>query len=147
MTTRTQLNDALKDAMRSGNDLRKNTIRMVVAAIKMAEIEKHTAPDEAMILAILQKEVKSRHESIADAQRASRLDLIATAEQEIAILQEFLPNALTPEQLEALAKEVIKEVGATSPREMGQVMKALMPRLQGQATGDQASQAVRKLLG
>ena len=101
---------------------------------------------EAAYLAIVQKEVKSRRESIADAERAHRPDLIAAAEAEILILEEFLPKGFAPEELEALARQAVAEAGATSIREMGQVMKLLKPRLQGRATGDQASQAVRKLL-
>jgi uncharacterized protein YqeY len=146
MTTKTLLENALKDAMRAGDDLRKRTLRMAISAIRMAEIDKGGALDENAILAILQKEVKSRQESIADAQRANRPDLEAASQDEIEILEGFLPKQLSLEELESLARQAIAEVGATSPREMGQVMKILIPRLQGRATGDQASQAVRKLL-
>jgi uncharacterized protein YqeY len=146
MTTKTLLENALKDAMRAGDDLRKRTLRMAISAIRMAEIDKGGALDENAILAILQKEVKSRQESIADAQRANRPDLEAASQDEIEILEGFLPKQLSLEELERLARQAIAEVGATSPREMGQVMKILIPRLQGRATGDQASQAVRKLL-
>ena len=146
MTTKAQLENALKEAMRSGDDLRKSTIRMVLSAIKLMEVEKGAPLDETGIASVLQKEVKSRRESIADAQRANRQDLAEAAEAEITILEGFLPKAMTGEELDNLARQVIQEVGATSLREMGQVMKVLMPRLQGRATGDQASQAVRKLL-
>lgn len=146
MTLKEKLQTDLKDAMRAGDELRKNTIRMVMAAIKLAEIERNNPLDEPSILAVIQKEVKSRRESIADAQRASRPDLIQTAEQEIHMLEEYLPKALDPAELEALARQAIQEAGATSLKEMGQVMKLLMPRLQGRATGDQASAVVRKLL-
>ena len=146
MDLKTQIQTSLKDAMRSGDELRKNTLRMALAAIKFAEVEKGAHMDENAYLAILHKEVKSRRESIADAQRANRPDLIQAAEAEIAVLETFLPKALSEAELENLARQVIAEVGATSLREMGQVMKTLMPRLQGRATGDQASQVVRKLL-
>lgn len=146
MTTKAQLENALKEAMRSGDDLRKSTIRMVLSAIKLMEVEKGAPLDETGIASVLQKEVRSRRESIADAQRANRQDLAEAAEAEITILEGFLPKAMTGEELDNLARQVIQEVGATSLREMGQVMKVLMPRLQGRATGDQASQAVRKLL-
>lgn len=146
MDTKEQLTSALKDAMRANDDLRKRTIRQTLAAIKQIEIDKRLTLDEAGVLAVLQKEVKSRHEAIADAERAHRPDLVSAARDEIAVLETFLPKGLSPEELEALARQAIAEVGATSPREMGQVMKALLPRLQGRATGDQASQAVRKLL-
>ncbi len=146
MDLKTTLQSHLKDAMRSGDETRKSTLRMALSAIKLAEVEKNAHLDEAAYLAIIQKEIKSRRESIADAQKANRPDLISQAEQEIKILQDYLPAAFSQEQLESMAKAAISEAGATSIREMGQVMKILLPRLQGRATGDQASQAVRKLL-
>lgn len=146
MTTRVELETALKDAMRANDDLRKRTLRMVIAAIKLVEIDKGMTLDEAAIAAILQKEIKSRSESIADADRANRPDLAAAARAEIAVLENFLPKALTPEELEAVARQVIAEVGATSPKEMGQVMKVLMLQLQGRASGNEANQVVRRLL-
>ncbi len=146
MTLKDQLESALKDAMRSGDDLRKRTLRMALSAIRFSEIEKGAALDDNAVMAVLQKEIKSRQESIADARRANRPDLEAASQAEIQVLETYLPKSLSPEELETLARQVIAEVGATSPREMGQVMKTLLPRLQGRATGDQASQVVRKLL-
>jgi len=146
MSVTNDLENALKDAMRSGDDLRKRTLRMALASIRFAEKEKGASLDDAGTLAILQKEIKSRQESIADAQRASRPDLQAASEAEIGVLESYLPKQLTSEELETLARQAIAETGATSLREMGLVMKALMPKLQGRATGDQASQAVRKYL-
>lgn len=145
MPTKADLESALKDAMRSGNELRKSTIRMALSAVKFAE-KTGNPMEENAVTAILQKEIKSRRESIADAQKANRPDLVDTAQAEIAILEGFLPQAFSAEELDSLARQAVAEVGATSVREMGQVMKVLMPRLQGRATGDQASQAVRKLL-
>lgn len=146
MTTKAQLENDVKDAMRAGDEIRKRTLRMALSEIKIAEIEKRSALDELEIVAILQKEVKSRREAITDAERANRLDLVATAQAEMAILEVYLPQPLSSEELESIAQEVIDEVGATSMAEMGQVMKALMPRLEGRATGQEASLAVRKLL-
>jgi uncharacterized protein YqeY len=146
MSLKNTLENALKDALRAHDEPRKNTIRMALSAIRLIEIDKGIALDDNGVLAVLQKEVKSRQEAIADAQRAHRPDLESAAQQEIQILQEFLPQSLSAEELETLARQAIAEAGATSAREMGQVMKILIPRLQGRATGDQASQAVRKLL-
>lgn len=146
MATKQQLENALKEAMRAGDDLKKRTLRMALSSIRLVEIDKRAPLDEAGVMAILQKEVKSRQESIADAERASRPDLASEAQAEIAVLEGFLPQPLRQEDLEAMARQAIAEVGATSPREMGQVMKVLMPRLQGRATGEQASQVVRSLL-
>ena len=146
MTSKADLENDLKDAMRTKDELRKTTLRMALAAIRMAEIEKRVDIDETAILGILQKEIKSRQEAIADAQRAGRQDLVAASQSEIGVLEKYLPQPLTEDELEALARQAIGEVSASSLREMGQVMKVLMPRLAGRASGNQASQVVRRLL-
>jgi len=147
MSTKTRLEADMREALRLGDNRRKSTLRMVLASLKLAEIDKRQALDEGEALAILQKEVKSRQESIADAERAGRPELAAEAQAEITILETYLPKPFTEAELEDLARQVIAEVGASSAREMGLVMKALMPRLEGRATGSQASQVVRILLG
>jgi uncharacterized protein YqeY len=146
MSIKEQLQSRLKDAMRAGDDLNKRTLRMAISAIRLAEIDKGSELDDNAVIAILQKEVKSRQESIEEAQQAGRPELADAAQQEIEVLKAFLPEQLSPEELEAMAKQVIVEVGATSMREMGAVMKVLVPRLEGRATGQQANQVVRKLL-
>jgi uncharacterized protein YqeY len=146
MTDKTDLQNALKDAMRANDDLRKRTLRMALSAIRLAEVDKGRQLDEQEILSILQKEVKTRQEAIDEARGANRPQLEADAQAEIEVLQEYLPQPLTQEELEAMARQAVDEVGATSQREMGQVMKVLVPRLQGKATGKQASEVVRKLL-
>jgi uncharacterized protein YqeY len=118
---------------------------MILSAISLQMLKNRWLNDSEMI-AVLQKEVKSRRETIADAEKAGRPDIVEDAKAEIAILDELLPESMSMNELEALAKEAIDEVGAASMREMGQVMKVLMPRLQGRATGEQASKAVRKLM-
>ena len=120
---------------------------MVLSAIRLAEIEKGAALDDPAAMGVLQKEIKARRESIADAERAERPELAAEAEAEIRILESYLPQQLSTAELEDRARAAIAEFGATSPREMGQVMKVLMPRIQGRAEGAQVSQAVRRLLG
>ncbi len=146
MDTREKLEAALKEAMRSGDEMRKQTVRMVMSAIKLAEVEKGTRLDEAGILAVLQKEVKSRAEALQDAQKAGRSDLAEKARAESAFLESFLPQPLSPTELEALAREAIQEANAKTAADMGRVMKILMPKVQGRAAGDQVSQAVRRLL-
>lgn len=146
MDLKSTLQSDLKNAMRTGDSTKKNTLRMALSAIKLAEVEKGSQMDEVAYLAIIQKEIKARRESISDAERANRPDMISQAQLEIDILQGYLPPAFSPQELEALAKSAITEAGATSLREMGQVMKILVPKLQGRATGEQASQVVRKLL-
>ena len=146
MDLKTTLQSDLKDAMRKGEDTRKSTIRMALTAIQLAEVEKDSHMDETAYLAVIQKEIKSRRESIEDAKRANRPELITQAEAEIKVLQGYLPPAFSPEELDSLVKAAIAEAGATSIREMGQVMKILKPQLQGRATTDEASQAVKRLL-
>jgi uncharacterized protein YqeY len=146
METKTKLENDLKDAMRAGDDVRKRTIRMVLAAIKQTEIDKQIVLDETGVIGILQKETKTRRESIEEAKKASRPDLIADLEAEIKVLAGYLPQAMDPAELTTLAQAVITEVGAVSPADMGKVMKALLPRVAGRASNDQVSQAVRQLL-
>ena len=147
MTQKQQLEEALTAAIRSGNDVDKRTLRMALSAVRLAEVDKGAALDDAGVTAILQKEVKMREEAIAEARQANRPDLEAASLDEIAVLQGFLPAQLTETELEALARAAIAESGASSAQQMGQVMKILMPQLQGRATGNQASQVVRRLLG
>lgn len=147
MSIKTQIEVDIHDAMRSGDALRKNTLRMVLSAIKLAEIDRGASLDEAAYVTILQKEIKSRRESIVDAQRAGRPELANEADAEIKIIETYLPAQLDQSELESMAREAIAEVGATSAREMGQVMKVLLPRVQGRAEGSQVSQIVRNLLG
>ena len=146
MDTRQKLEAALKDAMRSGDDMRKQNVRMVLSAVKLGEVEKGAAMDESGIIAVIQKELKSRQEAYNDAQKANRADLTQRALTEIAFLETFLPQQLSEDELAALARETVAEIGAAGPADMGKVMKAMMPKVQGRATGDQVSQAVRKQL-
>lgn len=147
METRKKLEEALHVAMRSNDQVRKQTIRMALASIKMAEVEHRGTPlDETAVLTLLQKEIKSRRESINDAQKAGRQDLIESLELEIAVLEEFLPKGLTDDELRALVTEVVAEVNASSPADMGKLMKALMPRIAGRAAGDRVNQMVRQVL-
>jgi uncharacterized protein len=143
MDTRQKLETALKEAMRSGDDMRRQNIRMVMSAVKLIEVEKGAKLDEAAVIAVIQKELKSRQEADLDAQKANRPDLAEKAQKEIAFLETFLPQQLTQDELLILAQESITEVGAASLADMGKVMKAMMPKVQGRATGDQVSQVVR----
>jgi len=146
MDTRQKLETALKDALRSSDELRKQNVRMVMSAIKLIEVEKGNRLDEAGVIGIIQKEVKSRQEALQDAQKANRTDLSNRAIAEISFLETFLPKQMTEEELSNLASETIAEINAVSPADMGKVMKAMMPKVQGRATGDQVNQVVRKLL-
>ncbi len=146
MDTKTKLENALKEAMRASDEVKKRTVRMALAAIKQAKVDRRASLDEAAVLAILQKEIKTRRESLEEARKANRPDLVAAAEAEIAVVNCFLPQALNADELKALVEAVIAEAGAASPNDMGKVMKLLVPRIQGRAPGDQVSQLVRQLL-
>ncbi len=146
MNTKEKLSQSLKDALRAKDNVAKRTIRMALAAVKNAEIDQQAELEESAVLAILQKEVKMRRETIEGAEQARRDDLIAEAEAEIVILEAFLPNKLSPEELEAIVSDAIAEAGAASMREMGQVMQAVMPKVRGRADGKDVNQIVHRLL-
>jgi uncharacterized protein YqeY len=147
MLTKDTIETRLKEAMRSKNEVAKRTLRMILSAVKLAEVEKHGALDEPALLAVLQKEVKTRQEAIADAEKANRSDLAGDARAELDLIKSFLPAALAPQELEAIIREAIQEAGAASPGEMGKVMKLVTPKTQGRADNREVSQLVRKLLG
>ena len=146
MDTKLKLENALKDAMRANDDTSRRTLRMALSAIKMAEIDKGSAIDETALIAILQKEIKSRREAIQEGQKANRPDLVIANEDEIKVIEQFLPQPLSIEELTNLVQSAITEVGAKVPADMGKVMKILLPRIQGRSPSDQVSQLVRQLL-
>ena len=146
MELKSKLESDLKDAMRASDDLRKRTLRMVIASIKNTEIDRQSALNDVEISAILQKEVKSRREAIAEAAKAKRPDLAQSAQDEITVLEAYLPKAMSEDELKIAAAEVIKEIDASNLTDMGKVMKILLPRLKGQAPGDMVSRIVREML-
>ena len=146
MDLKTQLNETMKDAMRSGDTVRKNTTRMALAAIKQVEIDKQTTLDDMAVIALLQKEIKNRKEAIEEAKKAEREDLVKDNQAEIAVLEAFLPAAMSAEDLRELVKAAIAETGASSPADMGRVMKVALEKVAGRAPGGEVSTVVRQLL-
>ena len=146
METKVQLEIALKDAMKAGDDVRKRTVRMGLAAIRQVEIDRQVKLDEAAVLAIIQKEIKTRKEAVEEARGANRSDIVAATEAEIVVLQAYLPKEMSADELKVLVEAAIAEAGAANPADMGKVMKLIMPRVAGRAQGDQVSSAVRELL-
>lgn len=136
----------LQEAMRNGRSVQKRNLRLVLTAIRLAEVDKGSSLDDAGVMAILQKEIKSRRETIEDAHKAGREDIVTAAEEDITVISSYLPQAISSDELQELVQAAIQEVGAVSPADMGKVMKVLMPRIQGRAPGDQVSQMVRQLL-
>lgn len=146
MDTKTELTNAVKEAMKSGDEVRKRTLRMVLAAIKQVEVDRRISLDEAAVLSIIQKEIKLRKEALEEAKKANRADLAEASQAEIEVLNVFLPQGLSESELRALVQAALDETGATAPAEMGKVMKALLPKIAGRAPGDQVSAMVRELL-
>ena len=146
MELKTQINDSLKNAMKSGDMTRKDTLRMALAAIKQVEVDKRITLDDAAVMALLQKEIKNRREALEEAKKANRPDLVSANEAEIVILEVFLPKAMPAEDLRALVQAAIAETGAAAPTDMGKVMKAVMPKVAGRAANDAISAMVRELL-
>jgi len=146
MSLKDKLTEDLKQAMRQGDEQRKSTLRLVIAAIKNAEIEKRRELEEGELLASIAKEAKQRHESIAQFERGGRQDLVDREKAELQVLLAYLPEQLSREEIEAQARQIIEEVGATSPAQMGQVMRRLMPLMKGRADGHLVNQVVKELL-
>ena len=132
--------------MRSGDTLRKNTVRMALAAIKQVEVDKQTTLDEMTVIALLQKEIKNRKEAIEEAKTAGRDDLIEGNQAEIAVLEVFLPEAMSANELREIVKAAIAETGASVPADMGKVMKVALEMVAGRAPGGEVSAMVREQL-
>lgn len=144
---KTRLQQDMKEALKNHDKIRLQTIRMVLAAIKNAEIEKmHPLSDEE-VAAVIQREIKMRREALEQFNRGGREDLVRQTEEEIRILEDYLPKQLDDEELKQIIRETIAEVGAQSAKEMGKVMAALMPKIRGRADGKKANSLVKELLG
>src|SRR4030095_1907134 len=115
MTIKTQLHDSMKDAMKSGDEVRKQTVRMVLAAVKQVEVDKRTELDDTAVMNLIPKEMKNRRESLEEAKKANRADLVEANEAEMKVLEAFLPKAMPAEELRALVQAAIDETGASTP--------------------------------
>ncbi len=147
MGLREQLREDLKAAMRAQDATRRGTIRMLEAAIKNAEIEKRgQALEDPDILAILQRQLKQRRDSIEQFERGSRKDLADIERAEIEVIQAYLPEQLSEDDIEAAAKRIIDLTGATGPGDRGKVMGPLMQELRGKADGSAVNSVVSRLL-
>lgn len=146
MGLKEQLRNDMADAMRSGDTEKRDTLRMLTAAVKQVEVDQQTTLDDAGVLAVLTKQAKQRRESIADYQQAGRDDLVAEEQKELAIIEVYLPKMMSRDEIRALAEPLIAELGATSPKDMGKVMGRLMPQVKGKADGRDVNEVVRSLL-
>ena len=128
-----QLTNEMKAAMKGGDKKRLGVIRLVLAAIKQIEVDERIEPDDNRVLAVLDKMVKQRRESISQFKDAGREDLWQQEEYEVSILQDFLPEALSDDEIDQLITKAIGDTGAASIKDMGKVMGILKPQMQGRA--------------
>jgi uncharacterized protein YqeY len=136
----------LRQAMRGGDKIRRSAIRLLMAAISNAEIAQQTTLEDADILGIIAKEVRQRRESIEAFKQGNRQDLVAQEEAELAVLQEYLPQQMTREEIVTAARRIIEEVGAGGPADKGKVMPKLIAQLKGRADGREINAVVSELL-
>jgi len=141
-----KLSDDLKQAMRSGDTVKRGAIRMLMAAINNAEIARQTKLEDSDIFGLISKEVRQRRESIEAFKQGNRQDLVDKEEAELAILQEYLPQQMTREEIVEAARKVIAEVGAEGPGDKGKVMPVLIAQLKGRADGREINEVVSELL-
>jgi len=142
-----KLMDDLKQAMRSGDRVRRSVIRLLMAAIKNAEIARQASLDDGDILGVIAKGIRQRRESIEAFTQGGRGDLVAQEEAELAILNEYLPRQMTREEIVVAAQQVIDQVGAKGLGDKGKVMPELIAQLKGRADGREINTVVTELLG
>ncbi len=142
-----RLDQAFKEALKGQQQTVLSTLRMLKTAIRNKEVELKHPLSEAEILAVINSQAKQRRDAVAEYQKAGRQDLASKEEEELSVLLSFLPAQLTPEELEAEVARVIAQVGASTPKDMGKVMKTAMAELAGRADGKVVQEIVRRRLG
>ena len=147
MTMKERIDSDIRDAMRSRNQARLDALRFLKSAIQMTEKDQQKVLEDPGVTEIVAKQVKDRRESIQMFEQGNRADLVAKESAELAILEQYLPPQLSPEELKRLIREVIEEVGAQTIRDKGRVMGRLMPQVRGVADGAQVNALVDQLLG
>ncbi len=143
---RRRLSDDLKQAMKSGDTVKRDTLRMLISTVNNAEIAKQAPLAETDILGVVAKDVKRHQESIDAFKKGDRPDLVAKEENEMAVLQSYLPQQVNRDEIVSMAREVIAAVGASGPGDKGKVMQQLMPKLKGRADGKEINDVVTQLL-
>ncbi len=146
MDYETILKNDLYAAMRANDTLRKRVIRLLMSSIELAEVAKGSKLTDSEFIALVQKEIKTKNDTIVDAEKANRPEMVKEQLEEIKVLEAYLPKQLSEAELVQLAEEVIQETGATSPKDMGKVLKVLIPKLAGRATNQDASRVVKDCL-
>ncbi|NLO34737.1 MAG: GatB/YqeY domain-containing protein [Clostridiaceae bacterium] len=146
MDMKTRLLQDLKDAMRTRDTLRKDMLQILRAGILQAEKDGQCVLDEPAMLEIVAREVKKRQENLTELARSGRQDILDKNQAELTVLESYLPRQLTESEIDRIVLEAIRESGASSPRDMGQVMKLVMPQTKGRADGKLVNQAVKRHL-
>ena len=146
MTIKEKLQQDLKESLKKKDTLRLNTVRSIINAIKNKEIDLRRELEEEEIYGILTTLAKQRRESIEQYEKGGRQDLVEQETKELEIIKEYLPEQLSEEEIEKIVKETIEEVNATSMKDMGKVMKAVMPKVKGRADGKKVNEMVKKIL-
>jgi len=147
MNMREKLAEDLKSSMKNQDKVRTKVLRMALSSIKLADVEKGEPLEDTRLLSILQKEVKTREETIAEAKKADRGEMIDPLKEEIAVLKDYLPKELTDAELEEIIDEIIRKVNAESIKQMGLVMKESITKVAGRASNDRISKIARSKLG
>ncbi len=146
MSLREQVNDDLKSAMRSGDTARRDTVRLLLAALKQREVDERITLTDADVLGAIEKMIKQRRDSISQFEQGGRQDLADKEKQELALLQAYMPQAMSDDELAAAVSAAVTESGAKSPADMGKVMAVLKPKLAGRAEMSKVSAAVKARL-
>ena len=146
MSLLTTLNEDMKQAMRAKDKETLQVIRMLKASIQNEQIKKGQDLNEEEELTVLSREMKQRRDSLTEFEKADRTDLADKVKKEIVIVENYLPAQLSEEEIRAIVQEAITKTGATSPKEFGKVMGAVMPKVKGKADGNQVNAVVKELL-
>ena len=146
MSLKVQLQEDMAAAMKSGDTVTRDAIRSLLAAVKYKEIDDQVELDDQGVILVIQKLVKQRHETIEDAQRAERAQMVDSEKADLAVLERYLPEMMSEEEISNRAQVMIAEIGAEGPQDMGKVMGQLMPSLKGEADGRLVNSVVRDLL-
>ena len=146
MTLKDRLMEDLKASMKNQNSIRKNTITMVRAAIKQIEVDQRTELEDEQIIEIISKQLKEKNNAIEDFKKGERQDLVDLTQKEMEILLEYLPEQLTEEEIKEIVSKTIDEVNAKSMKDIGMVMKSVMPKVKGRADGNTVNKIVRGIL-
>ena len=144
MSLKQTITDDMKAAMRSGDVKKRDTIRLLLAAVKQREVDERIELDDNAVVAVIVKMMKQRKDSIEQYESAQRDDLAAVEKEEISVLTAYIPEALTDAEIESLIQKVITETGATGQKDMGKVMAVLKPKIAGRADMGKVSGLVKE---